>query len=119
MQPENLEFWIDVHLPPKMANWLIEDFHVSAKSFWELQYDTTSDSEIFKFAAIHLNTIIITTKDIDFINLQKGKGSPPKVLYLNAGNISNRQLRELINKSFPRALEISTTTNNQLVEITT
>jgi predicted nuclease of predicted toxin-antitoxin system len=118
MQPEKLEFWIDVHLPPKMARWLIEDFQVSAKSFWELQFNKTDDIEVFKLAASNKNTIIITTKDIDFINLQKNKGTPPKILYLNVGNISNKQLRDVINKSFPKALQIFTTTNNQLVEIT-
>jgi len=76
MQPEVLEFWIDVHLPPKMAKWLIEDFHVLAKSFWELHFNTTEDNEVYKIAAAHTNTIIITTKDTDFIFFEKNQSHP-------------------------------------------
>lgn len=118
-QPENLEFWIDVNLPPKMAKWLIEDFNVVAKSFWELQYNFSADTDVFKFASQKQNIIIITTKDIDFVKLQTVKVSPPKILYINVGNITNKELRLLINKSFGDALKIFLTTTKPLVEIST
>lgn len=61
MQPDTLEFWIDFNLPPKMAVWLSTDFNVAAKSFRELNFDNTSDIEVYKIAASKPNTIIITT----------------------------------------------------------
>ena len=118
-QPENLEFWIDVNLPPKMAKWLIEDFNVVARSFWELQYNFSADTDVFNVASQKQNIIVITTKDIDFVKLQNVKGSPPKILYINVGNISNKELRLLINKSFGGALKIFLTTSKPLVEIST
>jgi predicted nuclease of predicted toxin-antitoxin system len=117
-QPENLEFWIDVNLPPKMAKWLIDDFNVAAKSFWELEFNIAADTDVFKIAGEKKNIIVITTKDIDFVKLQSAKGSPPKILYINVGNISNKELKVIISKSFAGALEIFVNTTKQLVEIT-
>lgn len=117
MQPENIEFWIDLNLPPKMADWLKTGFNVTAKSFIELGFGETEDAIVYKTAAKRNNTIIITTKDIDFINLQNDIGVPPKILYLNVGNISNKQLKEIISKHFKEVLRLFTETNNFLVEI--
>ena len=117
MQPENIEFWIDLNLPPKMAAWIREGFNVNAKSFAELGYDVTEDAVVYKAAAKNKNTVIITTKDVDFINLQKDIGYPPKILYLYVGNVSNKQLKEIISKHFKEALELFITTSNILVEI--
>ena len=113
----NLEFWIDNNLPPQMAIWLQEDFEVSAKSFYELNFQKTEDRKIFEIAANRLNTIIITTKDIDFIKLSEEKTTLPKILYVNVGNISNKKLKELIYKSFNQVLRMFLETNELLVEI--
>jgi predicted nuclease of predicted toxin-antitoxin system len=117
MQPDNIIFWIDLNLPPQMASWLWEDFKVTAKSFKELGFEIKGDAEIFRLAAKELNTIIITTKDIDFVSLQNDIGAPPKILYLNIGNISNKQLKQLITNNFAEVLRLFIETNNSLVEI--
>ncbi len=116
MQPK-LEFWIDNNLPPQMAIWLQRDFNVSAKSFYDLNFQTTEDSKIFEIAANRLNTIIITTKDIDFVKLSEENPTLPKILYLNVGNISNKKLKELIYKSFNQVLQMFLETDELLVEI--
>ena len=69
MQQNNLEFWIGLNLPSVMAKWLQEDFKVSAKSFKELNFEMEEDISVFRKAANRINTIVITTKDIDFKNL--------------------------------------------------
>lgn len=114
----NLEFWIDNNLPPKMAVWLREDFNVLAKSFQELGFQSTEDIEIFRAAASRINTIIITTKDVDFVNLSNDIGSPPKILFLNIGNLSNKKLKEIIYKSFKEVIRMFLETDNSLIEIT-
>ena len=86
MQP-NLEFWIDNNLPPQMAIWLREDFNVSAKSFYELHFQTTED-----------------------------KITVPKILYLNVGNISNQKLKQLIYKSFTEVLRMFLETDEYLLK---
>jgi predicted nuclease of predicted toxin-antitoxin system len=118
MQQNNLEFWIDLNLPPVMAKWLQEDFQVSAKSFKELNFETEEDILVFRKAATRINTIVITTKDIDFKNLVNDSSTPPKILYLNVGNISNKMLKEIIYKSFAEVIRIFSETDNSLIEIT-
>jgi predicted nuclease of predicted toxin-antitoxin system len=116
MQPEILEFWIDHNLPPKMANWLQKDFKVVAKSFQELGFESTEDISVFRIAAAKINTVIITTKDVDFVTLSD-QINTPRILYLNVGNISNKKLKEVIYNSFGEALKIFLETDNSLVEI--
>ena len=118
MQQNNLEFWIDVNLPPIMAEWIEEGFNVSAKSFKELNFDTEKDIVVYANAVKRFNTVIITTKDIDFKNFAEYRGSPPKVLYLNVGNISNKLLKEIVYKSFKEVLRIFSETDDALIEIT-
>ena len=117
MQPDTSEFWIDLNLPPHMAMWLREDFDVDAKSFKELNFDNVSDLEVYKIAAARTNTIIITTKDIDFINFQEFIGAPPKILYINVGNISNKELKSLILNKFADILQLFLKSHNALIEI--
>lgn len=66
MLPDEIEFWIDLNLPPQMAIWLKEEFGVKAKSFKELEFEIVQDVEVYRMAAHKENKIIITTKDIDF-----------------------------------------------------
>ena len=90
MQQNKLEFWIDVNLPPVMADWIKKDFGISAKSFEDLDLNTEKDITVFTIAAKRFNTIVSTTKDIDFKNLSEEVSIHPKILYLNVGNISNK-----------------------------
>ncbi len=119
MQHDELEFWIDLNLPPQMAIWLKEGFNVNAKSFKELNFTLTPDVAVYKIAASKTNTIIITTKDIDFVNYQNTVGAPPRILYLNIGNISNKILKILIQNKFSEILNLFLTTNEPLIEIST
>jgi predicted nuclease of predicted toxin-antitoxin system len=117
MQPDELEFWIDLNLPPQMAIWLKEGFNVQAKSFKELLFSDVPDVEVYKIAAAGINKIIITTKDVDFSNYQNIVGPPPRILYLNIGNISNKNLKFLIESKFSEILQLFLTTNEPLIEI--
>ena len=101
-----------------MAIWLREAFAVNAKSFFELGFSLKTDVEVFKIAQSRLNTIVITTKDIDFLQFQEQSNNPPKILYINTGNISNKHLKEIVLKSFPEVISIFTKTNQTLIEIT-
>ena len=119
MQPDSFEFWIDFNLPPQMAVWLKEGFNVTAKSFKELSFDTTPDVEVYKIAAQKLNVIVITTKDVDFIDYQKITGGPPKVLYISVGNISNQNLKKLIQQNFAEILQLFLQPDTSFIEIST
>lgn len=100
-----------------MASWLINDFNVSAKSFKDLGFETSEDYDVYKIAAKKLHTIIITTKDIDFTKLSNEIGPPPKILYLNVGNISNKKLKEIIYRDFKEVIRMFAENNHPLIEI--
>ena len=118
MPRNNLEFWIDVNLPPMMADWINKDFGISAKSFKELNFKTEKDITVFTIASKRFNTIVITTKDVDFKNLSEEVSLHPKILYLNVGNISNKILKEIVYKSLKEVIRIFSETDEFLIEIT-
>ena len=85
--------------------------------FKELGFEITPDAEVYKIAAKHKNIIVITTKDVDFKNIQSTIGSPPRILYLNTGNISNEKLKELILVKFEEVLLLFSDPENIFIEI--
>jgi predicted nuclease of predicted toxin-antitoxin system len=82
MLQNNLEFWSDRNLPPAMAVWVRKDFGASAKSFNELNFDTEKDIAVFTSAVKRFNTIVISTKDVDFKNLSEEIIPGLRILYL-------------------------------------
>ncbi len=118
MPANNLEFWIDVNLPPVMATWLKKDFGVSAQSFNELNFGREKDLAVFIRAVKRFNTIVITTKDVDFKNLSEQITPSPRIRYLNVGNVSNKILNEIIYKSLEKVIRIFSETDETLIEIT-
>ena len=50
--------------------------------------------EIFKFA--QANGLAVVTFDPDFVDLNAMYGTPPKIVYLNTGNLTTRNVSELL-----------------------
>lgn len=117
MPPDKFEFWIDMNLPSCLADWINTEYNVSAKSFLELGYQTTSDLEVFRDAANNPFVIVITTKDYDFVDIKNREGSKPRILYLNIGNVTNKILRQIFDLYFFDAFKILSETSQSLVEI--
>lgn len=46
------------------------------------------------------------TKDSDFVRLLDRFGPPPRVIWITCGNTSNDNLRKILERSLPTALEI-------------
>ncbi|WP_242541031.1 DUF5615 family PIN-like protein [Phormidium pseudopriestleyi] len=57
------------------------------------------------------------TKDSDFIDLVCRLGAPPQILWLTCGNVTNRNLRQLLIATLPDALE-QLRQGEMIVEIT-
>ncbi|MBE9014224.1 DUF5615 family PIN-like protein, partial [Pseudanabaenaceae cyanobacterium LEGE 13415] len=89
-----MKIWIDAQLPPTLANWLTATFDVEASALRELSLRDAQDVEIFE-AARSQNAVILT-KDSDFIDLVCRLGTPPQILWLTCGNVTNRNLRQLL-----------------------
>ncbi|NVZ07740.1 DUF5615 family PIN-like protein [Allochromatium humboldtianum] len=59
-----------------------------------LGLDRASDSAIWDYASVHGYTIV--TKDADFEEMTLVRGSPPKVIWLRLGNVSNQMVLETL-----------------------
>jgi predicted nuclease of predicted toxin-antitoxin system len=98
-----MKIWIDAQLPPTLARWLSEMFDVEATALRELGLRDAQDIEIFN-AARAVNAVILT-KDSDFVDLACRLGTPPQILWLTCGNVTNRNLQRILMITFPDALE--------------
>lgn len=94
--------WIDAQLPPTLAAWIVETFGVTAISLKELGLRDAKDIEIFE--AAKQPNLVIMTKDSDFVDLVCRLGSPPQILWLTCGNVTNQNLRRLLSSTFINAI---------------
>lgn len=99
-----MKFWIDAQLPPQLASWLTSTFGVEASSLSDLGLRDASDLEIFE-SGKNEDTVIIT-KDNDFIELVTLFGSPPQILWVTCGNVSNRKLKQIFTDTFLLVLKL-------------
>lgn len=110
-----MKIWVDAQLPPTLASWLTETFGLEARALRDLGLRNAQDIEIF--AAARAENVVIITKDSDFIDLVCRLGSPPQILWLTCGNVTNRNLRQLLIVTLPNALE-QLQQGEMIVEIT-
>jgi predicted nuclease of predicted toxin-antitoxin system len=98
-----MNIWIDAQLPPTLANWLAATFGLEAAALRDLSLRDAQDIAIFE--AARAENAVIMTKDSDFIDLVCRLGTPPQILWLTCGNVTNRNLRQLLSATLPDALE--------------
>ena len=98
-----MKIWIDAQLPPTLASWVTNTFAIEAFSLRDIGLRDAKDIEIFEAAKIA--NVIIMTKDSDFVDLVCRLGIPPQILWLTCGNVTNRNLRQLLRITLPDALE--------------
>lgn len=109
-----MKFWVDAQLPPALAAWLSQRHGVEALSLRDIGLRDAADADIF-FAA-RRSDIVIVSKDGDFVDLVSRHGSPPQLLWVTCGNVSNRRLQEVFDKTFSDALE-SLNAGQAIIEI--
>ena len=63
------------------------------------------DIEIFN-AARNAGAIVIVSKDSDFVDLVTRLGTPPKLIWVTCGNVTNRNLRRIFTETFPEAIAL-------------
>ena len=98
-----MNIWVDAQLPPTLADWLTNTFGLTASSLRELGLRDARDIEIFE--AARLAKAVIMTKDSDFVDLVCRLRTPPQILWLTCGNVTNRNLHQLLASILPDALE--------------
>ena len=77
--------------------------------------ERATDLEIWAYAKTHEYTIV--TCDSDFHELGLLYGAPPKIVWLQAGNIGNRQVATLLITAKIRLLEAFHNDNIHFVEL--
>ena len=71
------------------------------------------DNTIWDYAK--KNSYTIVTQDADFFDLACLKGSPPKIIWIRRGNVSNKNMEEIIrNNHLAIRYFIENSTNNCL-----
>lgn len=98
--------WLNAQLPPSLATWLTATFGVSAVTLRDLGLRDAPDIEIFNAARANGLGTVLVTKDRDFIDLVVRLGSPPQILWLTCGNMTNRDLQSIFSRAFPDALAL-------------
>lgn len=96
--------WIDAQIPPAAARWIAIPERVEAIHVFDLGFARAEDRDLFEQARSAGATVL--TKDHDFVQLYELRGAPPKVVWLTCGNVSNRQLREILQSRWLRAVDL-------------
>ena len=87
-----------------MCRWIARQFGVEAKHVRDLDLRQSEDAEIFDRA--RKAGVVVFTKDEDFVELVRRLGTPPQVLWLRCGNMSNARLKNLLDRTLPDAIEL-------------
>ncbi|KOR31589.1 hypothetical protein TI05_12645 [Achromatium sp. WMS3] len=107
--------WIDAQLAPSLAKWMTGTFNIPSQAIRDLGFHEAKNFHIFQ-AAKEARAIVLT-KDADFFHLLKQHGPPPKIIWLTCGNTSNQNVRKILSKTLPAALQLLDA-GESIVEIT-
>lgn len=88
-----MKLLFDQNISPRILKKLPPDFS-ECQQVRFLGLEDSSDSEIFDFAKNQGFTIV--TFDSDFVDLNALRGVPPKIIYLNTGNLTTKNVSDLI-----------------------
>lgn len=91
---------LDAQLPPALAPWIMATFGIEAKSLRDLGLRDAKDRDIF-MAARAAGAVVIS-KDSDFVELVQSLGTPPQVVWLTCGNVTNERLQAVFAAAWPR-----------------
>ena len=84
-----MQFLIDAQLPPQLCKFFVERGHVANHVFESFQRDA-DDDVIFDFAK--LASLVVVTKDDDFVRRSDALDAPSQILWLRIGNCRNPAL---------------------------
>lgn len=89
-----MKFLVDAQLPRRFCSWLAVAGHDAVHTLDLPKRNRTTDNEILDIAV--QEDRIVVTKDDDFVQSFMIAGSPPKLLLIATGNISNSELERLV-----------------------
>ncbi|QSE97019.1 DUF5615 family PIN-like protein [Fulvivirga lutea] len=77
--------------------------------------ENSSDIEVFQFAK--KNNYAVVTFDSDFVDLNAMYGTPPKIVYLNTGNLTTKNISELLLNNIMRINQYLSSDSDDILEL--
>ena len=77
--------------------------------------EDSSDFDIFQYAK--RNGFAVVTFDSDFIDLNAMYGTPPKIIYLNTGNLTTKNISELLLNNILRVNHYLDSNSDDILEL--
>jgi predicted nuclease of predicted toxin-antitoxin system len=99
-----MELWFDSNLPPGVCPWVAQQFHVVCRHVFDQGLGQSDDGSIFQQA--RRPGLVVVSKDTDLPALVARHGSPPKVILVACGNVSNAGLRAILAVHLAEALRL-------------
>lgn len=109
-----MKLLFDQNISPKVLKKLSKEFKESQQVRF-VRLENSSDLDIFEYAKN--NEFTIVTFDADFIDLNALKGTPPKIIYLNTGNLTTHSVANLISNNLLTIQQYLTSINDDILEI--
>jgi len=91
-----VKFLVDAQLPRALSLWLSREGHDSVHTLDLPNRNRTTDREILDLSRREQRTVV--TKDTEFLESFILHGQPAKLLLITTGNISNRELLDLLER---------------------
>jgi predicted nuclease of predicted toxin-antitoxin system len=104
----------DQNISPRILKRLSDHF-VGCQQVRFAGLENSSDLEIFQFAK--LNDFAVVTFDADFIDLNAMHGTPPKIIYLNTGNLTTNNIAELLKSNILKINHYLKSGSDDILEI--
>jgi predicted nuclease of predicted toxin-antitoxin system len=95
-----MKFLVDAHLPRRLAVHLCEAGHDALHTLDLPNQNRTSDKELIAIA--DRDQRVVVTKDADFVQSYALMRRPKRLLLISTGNITNKELEDLIIPNLPR-----------------
>ena len=92
-----MKFILDAQLPKKLSIFLQYRGYDSIHTLDLPNQNRSKDSELNNLSIEEKRVVI--SKDMDFVESLLISNKPYKLLYINTGNISNKQLQEIFSKN--------------------
>jgi predicted nuclease of predicted toxin-antitoxin system len=109
-----MKFLIDAQLPKKLALYLDTLGYDAIHTLNLPNQNKSKDSELNEISIEQKRVII--SKDRDFVESLLISNKPYKLLYINTGNITNKELQSLVDKNLN--MLVDALKNSKFVELT-
>lgn len=104
----------DQNISPRILKKLPAAFEDSSQVRY-VGLEDCSDMEIFLFAKER--DFAIVTFDSDFVDLNALNGTPPKIIYLNTGNLTTGNISSLLMHNLPKIKEYIKSPNDDILQL--